>query len=426
MVLRVAASVACLAVAAQAFLPAAPACRGDALARAADARQKWRVMSTVDDPVEEALAKQGKTKPKSGFDQGSWDEEKPLPVFATDKFVLQSDVKDWAELSADEQAKVDAESAKVTVAEAHSTFVPHNHPFAFARVLNVVSRVADLAKTTKFYEALGLIQLRDKAGESYSSTIMGLGSEEFGQNVGLQFVQEGSGSSVDLGDGYMGVTLEVPDVAAAVKAAEASGGKVLSPAATLEFPATQVPDQDAQEVNAELKAVVADPDGYKVTLIQAGGPTSLKFVTLRVFDQEQAVAFYNKLGMKLLYKRANVPVETSMSAGVGYDDDHVYTMGFVHPKLHTPQFHMFATPKAMLELKYVYDSKEVRPGSGLANLVVGVYHGVTPALEHLRSAGAKVLKEASNDEMGEVAAVADVDGYTVTLVNIEQFNALLM
>lgn len=37
--------------------------------------------------------------------------------------------------------------------------------------------------------------------------------------------------------------------------------------------------------------------------------------------------------MKLLKKRANVPVETSISAWVGYDDDHIYTMGCVYGRL---------------------------------------------------------------------------------------------
>lgn len=38
----------------------------------------------------------------------------------------------------------------------------------------------------------------------------------------------------------------------------------------------QVPDQDAQEVNKETKAVVADPDGYKVCVgmdVCTRGPT---------------------------------------------------------------------------------------------------------------------------------------------------------
>jgi len=57
--------------------------------------------------------------------------------------------------------------------------------------------------------------------------------------------------------------------------------------------------------------------------------------------------------MKVLKKRANVPVETSMSSWMGYDDDHIYTMGFVHEKLKQPQFHMMKVPSTTLCLKYV-------------------------------------------------------------------------
>lgn len=57
--------------------------------------------------------------------------------------------------------------------------------------------------------------------------------------------------------------------------------------------------------------------------------------------------------MKVIKKRANLPVETSISSWVGYDDDHIYTMGFVHEKLKTPQFHMMKVPATTLELKYV-------------------------------------------------------------------------
>jgi len=39
--------------------------------------------------------------------------------------------------------------------------------------------------------------------------------------------------------------------------------------------------------------------------------------------------------------------------------------------------------------------------------------------------GAKVLKEVSTEDGQDVAAVADMDGYTLTLVDIEEFNAQL-
>lgn len=126
-------------------------------------------------------------------------------------------------------------------------------------------------------------------------------SEEYGQNVAIQFVQEAG--NVDLGDGYQGITLTVPDVAGAIIQATAHGGNLVQDVQTLEFAATQVPDQDAQAVNTEVKAVVTDPDGYKVTLIEGQATDALSAITLRVFDQEKAEAFYSKLGRKSMQIR---------------------------------------------------------------------------------------------------------------------------
>ncbi|EWM20227.1 lactoylglutathione chloroplast [Nannochloropsis gaditana] len=212
----------------------------------------------------------------------------------------------------------------------------------------------------------------------------------------------------------------MPDVQKAVAKATDAGGKELKAVATVEFPATQVPDQDAQEVNTEVKAVVTDPDGYKVTFIQGESKDVLSSVTLRVFDTEKAVAFYNKLGMKVLKKRANVPAETSISTWVGYDDDHIYTMGFVHEKLKQPQFHMMRVPATALLLNYEYDSQPVKTGNSLAQIVVGTNKGVKTALDSIAAEGAKVLKEVSTEDGQDVAAVADMDGYTLTLVDMEE------
>lgn len=137
--------------------------------------------------------------------------------------------------------------------------------------------------------------------------------------------------------------------------------------------------------------------------------------------------------------------------------------------------------------RYEYDSAAVKPGNSLAQIVVGTNKGVQPALgayclvllchvcfrdalikcapkthscaflplyhshtltrpslptplpniihshntlspyyiAHLTSAGAKLLKDASSEGGQDVGAVADVDGYAVTIVDIEQFNAQL-
>lgn len=82
--------------------------------------------------------------------------------------------QDFAKLTDEEMAATVTDGA-VNVQEAHSTFVPHNHPFAHARLLNVVCRVASLDKTTKFYESLGFINLRERTTQDYSAVVMGFG-----------------------------------------------------------------------------------------------------------------------------------------------------------------------------------------------------------------------------------------------------------
>lgn len=74
----------------------------------------------------------------------------------------------------------------------------------------------------------------------------------------------------------------------------------------------------------------------------------------------------------------------------------------------------------------MYDSKEVKVGSGLVGVTVGVFNGVPKAADALKSAGAKLLQDAAKVDDADVAAVADEDGYTVTLLDLEQFNTLLV
>jgi hypothetical protein len=53
-------------------------------------------------------------------------------------------------------------------------------------------------------------------------------------------------------------------------------------------------------------------------------------------------------------------------------------------------------------------------------------HKTHPKTDSLTaSGGAKLLKDASSEGGQDVGAVADADGYAVTLVDIEQFNAQL-
>ena len=86
----------------------------------------------------------------------------------------QNTPQDYAKLSEEELAATVTDGA-VSTQEAHTTFIPHSHPFAHARLLNVVCRVASLDKTTKFYEGLGFINLRERTTQDYSAVVMGFG-----------------------------------------------------------------------------------------------------------------------------------------------------------------------------------------------------------------------------------------------------------
>jgi hypothetical protein len=51
-------------------------------------------------------------------------------------------------------------------------FLPLSPPLSLALLQ---CRVADLEKTVKFYEALGMINLREKVTPEYSASVMGFG-----------------------------------------------------------------------------------------------------------------------------------------------------------------------------------------------------------------------------------------------------------
>lgn len=98
----------------------------------------------------------------------------PRPTFKTTTQKRKHLKQDYAKLSEEELAATVTDGA-VSPQEAHTTFVPHSHPFAHARLLNVVCRVASLDKTTKFYEGLGFINLRERTTQDYSAVVMGFG-----------------------------------------------------------------------------------------------------------------------------------------------------------------------------------------------------------------------------------------------------------
>ncbi|KAM3568217.1 hypothetical protein VYU27_009658 [Nannochloropsis oceanica] len=136
------------------LLPSAPSCAG----RPSIIRDS-RKSSSV------AAAKKEKT---------AWDGDQQYEVLPTDSFVLRPEIKDYAKLTDEEMAATEG-AGRTEPDKAHTTFVPPSHPFAHARLLNVVCRVGNLEKTVSFYEALGFINLRERVTTEYSAAVMGFG-----------------------------------------------------------------------------------------------------------------------------------------------------------------------------------------------------------------------------------------------------------
>lgn len=306
--------------------------------------------------------------------------------------------------------------------DGYQPMIPENHPFAWARLLGAVHNVRDVEASQKFYtETLKMSTLRERVTDSSKQKWVGFGSEEYGQHIGIQLSQK---ASTNRGDGYLGITVVHPDIAAVCQRATANGGKVTMQPTEIEYPATQVPDQDSQASNKEFKAEIEDPDGYKISLIQGWNVNDpIQSIILRVHDMEKAEAYFTQMGMKVLKKRANLPSEASMSTHMGYDDDYVYQMSFVHEKLHDYEHYAFKVSDAKIELRYLYDSPPVNHGDGLANILVGV-SDVDAATTHISSNGGKVVQPATTSETvgSTYSVVNDVDGYNICLTNMDDFN----
>lgn len=203
-----------------------------------------------------------------------------------------------------------------------------------ANLLHVLVPSTDVPSAVQFYKrTCGMeVQRTDEAG----NTFIGFGSEGDGEHVALKLnpsasavrpaTADGSSQAVVVDDEVLlGISVVVPDLAAAVASAEASGAQVLKPFANNSLPASIYPDEEP--IHDErlrpwvLRAVVQDPySGFAVELTQGEGSTPrLARVTLRVPDLEDATEFFTKdLGMTLHRKRSLMPAEAAIAAYVGF------------------------------------------------------------------------------------------------------------
>ena len=128
------------------------------------------------------------------------------------------------------------------------------------RVLHTMLRVGDLEKSIAFYtQVMGMQLLRrtDRPEQKYMLAFVGYGDESRG--AVLELTYNYGVSTYDIGSGFGHVAIEVDDAAAACAGVRAAGAS---------FGATVTREAGAVKGGTTVIAFVADPDGYKIELIE--------------------------------------------------------------------------------------------------------------------------------------------------------------
>ncbi|MGH8680150.1 MAG: lactoylglutathione lyase [Burkholderiales bacterium] len=124
------------------------------------------------------------------------------------------------------------------------------------RILHTMLRVGDLDRSVRFYtEVLGMKLLRttDRPDQKYSLAFVGYDDED--KTAVLELTYNYGVDRYELGTAYGHVALAVPDAARACAEVKKRGGKVTREAGPVKGGTTVI-------------AFVADPDGYKIELIE--------------------------------------------------------------------------------------------------------------------------------------------------------------
>ena len=124
------------------------------------------------------------------------------------------------------------------------------------RLLHTMLRVGDLDRSIAFYtEVLGMRLLRRHDYPEGKFTLAFVGFQDEAEGEVIELTHNWGVESYELGNGYGHIALEVPDAYAACEAIKARGGRVTREAGPMKHGTTVI-------------AFVADPDGYKIELIQ--------------------------------------------------------------------------------------------------------------------------------------------------------------
>ena len=124
------------------------------------------------------------------------------------------------------------------------------------RLLHTMLRVGDLQRSIDFYtRVLGMQLLRttERPEQKYSLAFVGYGRNP--EHAEIELTYNHGVDHYELGTAFGHLALEVPDAPAACERIRAAGGKVTREAGPVQGGTTVI-------------AFVADPDGYKIELIE--------------------------------------------------------------------------------------------------------------------------------------------------------------
>ena len=122
------------------------------------------------------------------------------------------------------------------------------------KYLHTMIRVSDPVETIRFFNLLGLQEVRRYDVEAGRFTLIFLAAPG-DESAQVELTHNWDTDSYDLGNAYGHIAIEVEDAYAACDAARAKGGNVVREAGPMKHGTTVI-------------AFVEDPDGYKIEFIQ--------------------------------------------------------------------------------------------------------------------------------------------------------------